>query len=59
MTTTSDLEQPAITGGTPAKTVPFTRQFKFDETEMQELTNRYIGLVEKHLETKEKEIMAV
>jgi len=29
------------------------------ETEMQELTNRYIGLVEKHLETKEKEIMAV
>src|SRR6187431_3298414 len=29
------------------------------ETEMQELTNRYISLVEKHLETKEKEIMAV
>ena len=29
------------------------------ETEMQELTNRYIGLVENHLETKEKEIMAV
>lgn len=29
------------------------------ETEMQELTNRYIGLVEKHLEIKEKEIMAV
>jgi ribosome recycling factor len=29
------------------------------ETEMQELTNRFISLVEKHLETKEKEIMAV
>jgi len=29
------------------------------ETEMQELTNRYIALIEKHLETKEKEIMVV
>jgi ribosome recycling factor len=29
------------------------------EAEMQELTNRYIALVEKHLEAKEKEIMVV
>ncbi|MDO9376944.1 MAG: ribosome recycling factor [Ferruginibacter sp.] len=29
------------------------------ETEMQDLTNQFISLVEKHLETKEKEIMAV
>ena len=29
------------------------------ETEMQDLTNRYITLIEKHLEAKEKEIMAV
>jgi ribosome recycling factor len=29
------------------------------ETEMQDLTNRFIVLVEKHLEAKEKEIMAV
>ncbi|MEO6731489.1 MAG: ribosome recycling factor [Ferruginibacter sp.] len=29
------------------------------EAEIQELTNRFISLVEKHLETKEKEIMAV
>ncbi len=29
------------------------------ETEMQELTNHYIALIEKHLETKEKEIMVV
>lgn len=29
------------------------------ETEMQDFTNHYISLVEKHLETKEKEIMAV
>ena len=29
------------------------------ETIIQDLTNRYIGLIEKHLETKEKEIMAV
>ena len=29
------------------------------ETEMQELTNRYIALIEKHLEAKEKEIMVV
>ena len=29
------------------------------ETEMQDLTNRFITLVEKHLEAKEKEIMAV
>jgi ribosome recycling factor len=29
------------------------------ETEIQDLTNRYISLVDKHLEAKEKEIMAV
>ena len=29
------------------------------EAEIQELTNRFIALVEKHLEAKEKEIMAV
>lgn len=29
------------------------------EAEIQDLTNRYISLVEKHLEVKEKEIMAV
>ena len=29
------------------------------ETEVQDITNRFILLVEKHLETKEKEIMAV
>ena len=29
------------------------------EIEMQELTNRYISLIEKHLEAKEKEIMVV
>lgn len=29
------------------------------EAEVQDLTNRFIGLVEKHLEAKEKEIMAV
>jgi ribosome recycling factor len=29
------------------------------EGEMQDLTNRFITLVEKHLEAKEKEIMAV
>lgn len=29
------------------------------ETEMQELTNHYISVVEKHLDAKEKEIMAV
>ncbi|MFT3903165.1 MAG: ribosome recycling factor [Niabella sp.] len=29
------------------------------EAEIQELTNKYIALVDKHLETKEKEIMAV
>jgi len=29
------------------------------EAEMQELTNRYISLIEKHLEAKEKEIMVV
>ncbi|GAB4094162.1 ribosome-recycling factor [Flaviaesturariibacter terrae] len=29
------------------------------EAEVQDLTNRYISLVEKHLETKEKEIMVV
>jgi len=29
------------------------------EAEIQELTNRFIALVEKHLESKEKEIMAV
>ena len=29
------------------------------EAEMQELTNRYIALIEKHLEAKEKEIMVV
>lgn len=29
------------------------------EAEIQDLTNRFIGLVEKHLETKEKEIMLV
>ncbi|MES2429883.1 MAG: ribosome recycling factor [Bacteroidota bacterium] len=29
------------------------------ETEMQDLTNKYISLIEKHLEAKEKEIMAV
>ncbi len=32
---------------------------KDGETEMQEITNTYITLVEKHLEVKEKEIMAV
>lgn len=32
---------------------------KDGETEMQEITNTYISLVEKHLEVKEKEIMAV
>ena len=29
------------------------------ETEMQDLTNRFISLIEKHLEAKEKEIMVV
>ena len=29
------------------------------EAEIQELTNRFIALVEKHLESKEKEIMAI
>ncbi len=29
------------------------------ETDVQELTNRFISLIEKHLEAKEKEIMAV
>lgn len=29
------------------------------EAEMQDLTNKFIGLIEKHLEAKEKEIMAV
>ncbi len=29
------------------------------EAEIQDITNRYIGMVEKHLEAKEKEIMAV
>lgn len=32
---------------------------KDSEADIQELTNRYIALVEKHLEAKEKEIMAV
>jgi len=32
---------------------------KDGETEMQEITNTYISLIEKHLEVKEKEIMAV
>jgi len=32
---------------------------KDGEAEIQELTNRYISLVEKHLEAKEKEIMVV
>lgn len=32
---------------------------KDGETEVQDLTNRFINLVEKHLETKEKEIMVV
>ena len=32
---------------------------KDGEGEMQEMTNNYISLVEKHLETKEKEIMSV
>jgi ribosome recycling factor len=29
------------------------------ESDIQDLTNKYIGMVEKHLETKEKEIMTV
>jgi ribosome recycling factor len=29
------------------------------ETDMQELTNRYVAFIEKHLQAKEKEIMAV
>jgi len=29
------------------------------EAEIQELTNRFISLVEKHLESKEKEIMSI
>ena len=32
---------------------------KDGETDMQEITNNYISLVDKHLEAKEKEIMAV
>ena len=32
---------------------------KDGETEVQDLTNRFINLVEKHLEAKEKEIMVV
>ena len=32
---------------------------KAAEVEMQEITNRYIALIEKHLEAKEKEIMLV
>ncbi|MGH2562924.1 MAG: ribosome recycling factor [Ginsengibacter sp.] len=32
---------------------------KDGEGEMQEITNNYISLVDKHLEAKEKEIMAV
>jgi ribosome recycling factor len=32
---------------------------KNTEAEIQDLTNRYIALIEKHLEAKEKEIMAV
>ena len=32
---------------------------KDSETEVQELTNKFIALIEKHLETKEKEIMIV
>ncbi|MCW3092685.1 MAG: ribosome recycling factor [Ferruginibacter sp.] len=32
---------------------------KTAEAEIQEVTNRFIALIEKHLETKEKEIMAV
>ena len=34
-------------------------QAKDAETEMQEITNRFISLVEKHLSAKEKEIMSV
>ena len=29
------------------------------EAEIQDLTNKFIGLIEKHLEAKEKEIMVV
>ena len=32
---------------------------KDGETDMQEITNNYISLVDKHLEAKEKEIMSV
>ena len=32
---------------------------KDGEADMQEITNNYISLVEKHLELKEKEIMSV
>ena len=34
-------------------------QQKDGESDMQEITNTYIALVDKHLEAKEKEIMAV
>jgi dTDP-4-amino-4,6-dideoxygalactose transaminase len=37
MSSASAVDQAAIAGGQPAKTVPFTRQPKFDETELQEL----------------------
>ena len=32
---------------------------KDSEDEVQEITNQYIGIVDKHLATKEKEIMSV
>lgn len=31
------IDKPAISGGTPAKTTPYTRQFKFDDEELKEL----------------------
>ncbi|MEJ7672753.1 MAG: ribosome recycling factor [Chitinophagaceae bacterium] len=34
-------------------------QAKDAETEIQEMTDKFISLVEKHLEAKEKEIMSV
>lgn len=37
MSSTQAPEKAAIAGGTPAKTVPFTKQPKFDETEITEL----------------------
>ncbi len=37
MSASSATEQAAIAGGQPAKTVPYNRQFKFDETELAEV----------------------